>query len=200
MSDLTIKATEEMVGSGHATKADTLNRLSLVEHNTDGTHEKLTVGSDADGDMYFRASGVLARLAKGAANLKMFMNAGATAPEWALGVYGGSFTRTLNAAGADVAYTGVGFKPSALFFVGTVGGLEVTYCIGITLGGGVGASIVHYDTHMVCNSEAWCFYNSTGTQYQAAQLLSFDADGFTLRWTSTSDLAGTGTCRFVAFR
>jgi len=27
------------VGSGHPTKADTLNRLALVEHNTDGTHK-----------------------------------------------------------------------------------------------------------------------------------------------------------------
>ena len=39
MADQTIKATEEMVGSGHPTKADTLNRLTLVEHNTDGTHD-----------------------------------------------------------------------------------------------------------------------------------------------------------------
>ena len=38
MADLTIKSTEEMVGSGHPTKADTLNRLVLVWHNTDGTH------------------------------------------------------------------------------------------------------------------------------------------------------------------
>ena len=38
MADLTIKSTEEMVGSGHPTKADTLNRLVLVGHNTDGTH------------------------------------------------------------------------------------------------------------------------------------------------------------------
>jgi hypothetical protein len=38
MADQTIKATEEMVGSGHATKADTLNRLVLVEHGTDGAH------------------------------------------------------------------------------------------------------------------------------------------------------------------
>jgi len=40
-TDLTIKATEEMVGSGHATKSDTLNRLTLVEHNTDGTHKNI---------------------------------------------------------------------------------------------------------------------------------------------------------------
>jgi len=38
-ADQTIAATEEMVGSGHATKTDTLNRLPLVEHNTDGTHK-----------------------------------------------------------------------------------------------------------------------------------------------------------------
>lgn len=39
MADLTIAYTEEMVGSGHPTKSDTLNRLALVEHNTDGTHK-----------------------------------------------------------------------------------------------------------------------------------------------------------------
>jgi hypothetical protein len=43
-ADQTIKATEEMVGSGHATKTDTLNRLPLVEHNTDGTHKAVMTG------------------------------------------------------------------------------------------------------------------------------------------------------------
>lgn len=37
-ADQRIQYTEEMVGAGHPTKPDTLNRLSLVEHNTDGTH------------------------------------------------------------------------------------------------------------------------------------------------------------------
>jgi len=39
----TIAATEEMVGSGHPTKTDTLNRLVLVDHNTDGTHKTLSL-------------------------------------------------------------------------------------------------------------------------------------------------------------
>ena len=43
-ADQTIAATEEMVGSGHATKSDTLNRLTLVEHNTDGTHKAAITG------------------------------------------------------------------------------------------------------------------------------------------------------------
>jgi hypothetical protein len=38
MADQRIAYTEEMVGSGHPTKADTLNRLALVDHGTDGQH------------------------------------------------------------------------------------------------------------------------------------------------------------------
>jgi len=38
MADQTIVYTEEMVGSGHPTKSDTLNRLAIVDHGTDGKH------------------------------------------------------------------------------------------------------------------------------------------------------------------
>tara|TARA_B100001250_G_C19815346_1_gene798010 strand:- start:3165 stop:4919 length:1755 start_codon:yes stop_codon:yes gene_type:complete len=43
----------------------------------------MTLGSDADGDVYYRSSNKLTRLAKGTANQTLTMNAGATAPEWA---------------------------------------------------------------------------------------------------------------------
>lgn len=39
MADLRIQHTERMVGAGHGTYSDTLNRLALAEHNTDGTHK-----------------------------------------------------------------------------------------------------------------------------------------------------------------
>lgn len=39
MADLSIQYDEEMVGAGHPTKEDTLNRLVLAEHNSDGTHK-----------------------------------------------------------------------------------------------------------------------------------------------------------------
>lgn len=42
MADARIQYSEEMVGAGHPAKADTLNRLTLVEHNADGTHDRLT--------------------------------------------------------------------------------------------------------------------------------------------------------------
>lgn len=47
------------------------------------TVAKITLGSDADGDIYYRSGGVLARLAKGTALQQLRINAGATAPEWA---------------------------------------------------------------------------------------------------------------------
>jgi len=40
------------------------------------------IGSDADGDMYYRASGALTRLAKGSASQVLTMNGSGTAPEW----------------------------------------------------------------------------------------------------------------------
>jgi len=40
-ADQRIQFTEQMVGAGHPTSADTLNRLTRVEHNTDGTHKYL---------------------------------------------------------------------------------------------------------------------------------------------------------------
>lgn len=46
MTDLSIQYTEKMVGANHPTLSDTLNRLTLVEHNNDGTHNKLTKITD----------------------------------------------------------------------------------------------------------------------------------------------------------
>lgn len=53
MADQRIVYTEEMVGSGHPTKSDTLNRFSLIEHNNDGTHaKKVTVASATSPDIW----------------------------------------------------------------------------------------------------------------------------------------------------
>ena len=60
----------------------------------------MTLGSDADGDIYYRASNVLTRLAKGTAAQVLTMNAGATAPEWAAG---GSGT-TINASDTVIPF------------------------------------------------------------------------------------------------
>ena len=56
----------------------------------------MTLGSDADGDIYYRASNVLTRLPKGTAGQVLTMNAGATAPEWATA--GGGVPTTITVA------------------------------------------------------------------------------------------------------
>jgi hypothetical protein len=56
MADQRILATEEMVGASHPTKNDTLNRLVLVEHDTDGAHKttaRATLGlAETDGPTF----------------------------------------------------------------------------------------------------------------------------------------------------
>ena len=67
--------------------ADTLTNKTL-------TSPVVNVGSDADGDLYYRASGALTRLAKGTAGQALKMNSGATAPEWAAGGGGATLFHT----------------------------------------------------------------------------------------------------------
>ena len=75
--------------------ADTLTNKTL-------TSPVVNVGSDADGDVYYRASGAFARLPKGTAGQVLTINSGATAPEWATSSGGAS---TL----LDFKYQAVGY-------------------------------------------------------------------------------------------
>ena len=51
MADQRIHYNEQLVGAGHPTKTDTINRLALIEHNNDGTHNKLTQVKDPYTDL-----------------------------------------------------------------------------------------------------------------------------------------------------
>ncbi|MBI5469027.1 MAG: hypothetical protein HY891_07815 [Deltaproteobacteria bacterium] len=46
MADQRIQYNEQLVGAGHPTKTDTVNRLALVEHNNDGTHKSTNIYTD----------------------------------------------------------------------------------------------------------------------------------------------------------
>ena len=86
---------------------DTLTNKTL-------TSPVINVTSDADGDIYYRASGAFARLAKGTAGQALKMNSGATAPEWAAGGGGATIvhqfanTTTTNYAGTASSFGTVG--------------------------------------------------------------------------------------------
>jgi hypothetical protein len=139
--------------------------------------------------------------ALGTANYKQFMNAAGTAPEWAKGIYIGTFSRTLTDAGAptDVAYTGVGFKGSLLrifgsksgSFSGTVSGMSdgtKQYCE------------YQYTDEGIYVSTTYCALASDMAGNQTAVLKSFDSDGFTLTWTKSSSPTGTATFIYIVYR
>ncbi len=79
----------------------------------------VTLGSDAKGDMYYKAATYLARLAAGTANHKMFMNAAGTAPEWASGSFSFYIGRAFSSGNGTQSVTGFGFKPSVCVFFST---------------------------------------------------------------------------------
>jgi hypothetical protein len=149
---------------------------------------------------YASAANVLSALALGSANRKLFVNAAGTAPEWGgSGFFVGSLSRNLASASADVAYTGVGFKGSAIiFFVAGTGGTDG--CWGLDDGtnrfvmGQPGAAAMFSDT----TSSIWC-YQGAGVN-QKAFVLTFDADGFTLRWTRNGAAAGTLSVGYLVIR
>ncbi len=139
-------------------------------------------------------------LALGAANLKAFVNAGATAIEWAGGMKIGTFTRVLNVATGDVAYTGVGFKPSAIICMT----IFEDNCFSI----GFDDATSHYCAHNVLSAtERWRFgamliylENTATTGRLSSVVKTFDDDGFTLTHTLITSEATTVTMYYLALR
>ncbi len=82
-------------GVSLTTVAQTFQNKTITNSNNVLGGVTMTLGSDADGDMYYRASNVLTRLAKGTAGQLLKMNSGATAPSWSTGQF---FPPTVNMA------------------------------------------------------------------------------------------------------
>lgn len=82
-------STDTLVGKA---TTDTFTNKTLTASSNVIGGVTMTLGSDADGDIYYRASNVLTRLPKGTAGQVLTMNGGATAPEWAAGGGGGGLT------------------------------------------------------------------------------------------------------------
>lgn len=184
-----ILATEEMVGAGHATKADTLNRfINLIAAKGD-----LLRGS---------AAATAAKLAIGTANFKLFVNAAGDDIEWAAGLYLGTFTRDMTGANGDVAYTGTGFKPTEIIFLASDGTTPDNSI-------GFDNATVHYALANVNGGAASTTTNTAsiivaanfGVTSQAAIVKTMDANGFTLTWTKTgAPGAGAMTVYYLAIR
>jgi hypothetical protein len=95
-SDLTTEATSIDIVGAALTATESGDAVTITQ-GTWGTSSvigpaTMTLGSDVDGDTYYRTSNILTRLGKGAAAEVLTMNAGATAPEWAAAGGGGQTT------------------------------------------------------------------------------------------------------------
>jgi len=183
------------------TLTDGSNSDALHDHTMTGITDisagmkTLLDNTVAQGDLvYGSAANVMSQLAKGTANYKLFMDAGATLPEWSNGFYVGTFTYDTATATGTVAYTGVGFKPSVIIMFGGVSGSFENFK-------GFCKNTLAYG-YSYLSGTGWYYSGSRfGYLYQSASiytsvaLQSMDADGFTLSYTKTG--AKTGTLRGI---
>jgi len=159
---------------------------------------------DAAGDIvYGTGADTASKLAIGAANLKLFVNAGATAPEWAAGIKIGTFTRDLAAASGDVQITGVGFKPSHVIFLLSPPSGGATHASWGFSNATLNYGVVFYNNTILPSSDygASCIVGVPASgNYQIAIVKTMDADGFTLTWTKTVSPTGVDNIYYMAFR
>jgi len=115
----------------------------------------------------------------------------------------GSFTRDMTLANAPVAYTGIGFKPRLVIFIGGFTGGGNTAFVGATDGV---SNVVIYNNHLN-SADSWVM-SVDGNTYiiqaagaaQTSVISSLDTDGFTLSWTKIGSPTGTATVGYVAIR
>ena len=158
---------------------------------------------DAAGDtVYGTGANTAAKLAAGAANLKQFMNATGTAPEWAGGIKLGTFTIDTATATGSQAISGVGFKPSHIILLMDIAGTK-EFSVGFDDG----------TNHYSVNDNSASTANTYGTQVDWSMILYqsegvnylglvsvLGADGFTVSWTKNGAKTGTATIFYLAFR
>jgi hypothetical protein len=130
MADQRAVYTEYAVGASHPTLSDVINRLSLVEHNTDGTH-KMTGG--VAGDIFYHDGTSLIRLAK---DVGKVLVSGAASVSWSNSIAGLTLTTaTLTAPAINGAVTTTGLTMPAFAAGGTISGATGITSVGtITTG------------------------------------------------------------------
>ena len=151
--------------------------------------------------IYGSAAETLARLAKGSANFKKFMNEAGTLPEWAQGVKTGVETHTISGANMNVTVN-VGFRPSIIITIGALVGAGAPFLVSIwSISGGI-KSIYYrdYDGYVSLSvSEVGYLYDFSGA-YGIYYLTSITATGWTYTSTKTGSPVGTTSLGYLAIR
>lgn len=145
-------------------------------------------------------------LSAGTANYKAFMNSAGNQFEWATGIKIGTFTIDLSADSADVAYTGIGFKPSVVMFFlsppsssafqyASWGFSDGTSHLGLSYSSQLSSFIPLSDIGTSCIG----VHLGSGI-YKTAVIKTMDTDGFTLTWVTTGSMTGIAKVFYIAFR
>ena len=158
-------------------------------------------GSGSDGA---EISSILMDLAGMSENKHLMVTAAGDAVEGATPYKAIQFTRAMNGTSGNVAYTGIGFKPSAIIVKGVGGGTDAQGAMstGEAQSGMTGQCVfnsVIAGGWGVRNGELVHLTN-TGTDGQTALLASMDANGFTLAWTKIGNWPTTGYLYVLALR
>lgn len=108
-------------------------------------------------------------------------------------------TRDLTVATGDVAYTGIGFTPTAIIvFASIPAGYGESE--GICDSAKAVMSINYQQAGLsTADTTAFCVITTAGGN-QSAIVKTLDADGFTLTWTKTSSPTGTASLIFLCLR
>lgn len=109
-------------------------------------------------------------------------------------------TKDMAAATADVAYTGVGFKPAAVVAIAAING-TVQYAIGMFDASSTSAQIDNSQAsaNVSVDTSFLTLWAAAGGA-QTGTLKSIDSDGFTMTWTKYLSPTGTVTLKFLCFR
>lgn len=149
----------------------------------------IAVGSDANGDIYYRGSGALARLAKGTAYLTLGMNSGATAPEWQASL------KSIMTAQGDIVYA-TGANTPARLAKGTAyqvlrmnsGATAPEWSVGT-------AFKVVAETRAMDAASGDVAYTAAGFTPQAVVVLAAKDGGTSSRFNSTGVATGASTAQ-----
>jgi hypothetical protein len=113
-----------------------------------------------------------------------------------------SLTRDTSLASGSVAYTGVGFKPTALIFCISDGAnrMSVGFIDAAKSGISLSPWTAGYANWAALSGIGAYVVDGTAANHATASVASFDADGFTLSWVKTGSPTGTQTVYVLCLR
>ena len=112
----------------------------------------------------------------------------------------GSFTRNTATASGNVSYTGLGFTPTTIIFLSSAIDSSNFNSTGFVNAVSSDGAVLNAAGVYTAISGSCARISVDASNHQAAALVSYDVDGFTLAWTKTNSPTGTGNVYYVAYK